>query len=200
MRIVYMVPGFSSTDAIILSKFAEYGLDSHVVYTRPIPAKHDILNSINTHWIDLGRFNYLPKCLRWFIFGGEVISVLRKIRPDVILAQGIQVHGLLAVLSGVRPILLMPWGSDWAIVAQKNSLMRLLSRHIVNRADLVQIDCETGKQAILELSAGRLRPEEIWVFPQGIELDMFGRSEQGRCSQGITWAARENDPHHDAAA
>ena len=180
MRIVYMVPGFSSTDVIIVNKFVQYGLDAHVLYSRPVPANHEVLKKVNTHWINLNRFNYLPKLCRWVIFTYEAISILRKTNPDVILAQGIQAHGLLSVLSGVRPILLMPWGSDWALVAHKNILMRLLSRYVVNRADLVQIDCETGKNSILELSAGRLQPEDIWVFPQGIELDIFRPVPSGR--------------------
>jgi glycosyltransferase involved in cell wall biosynthesis len=175
-----MIPGFSSTDAIILDKFARYGLDTHAVYTRPVPAKQDILNKVSTHWINLSRFQYLPKLLRWLVFAVNVISILRTIKPDVILAQGIQVHGLIAVLSGIRPILLMPWGSDWAIVAQKNRFLRLLSRYVVNRVDLLQIDCETGRNFILQLSGGKLRPEDIWVFPQGIELDIFKQNPEAR--------------------
>src|SRR5262249_50114052 len=148
---------------------------------------------VNTFWIDLSRFRYLPKIFRWFIFGYEVISVARKIKPDVILCQGIQGHGLFSVLSGIRPIVLMPWGSDWAIVAHKNTMMRLLSRYVINRADLVQIDCEIGKNTILNLSGGKLQPERIWVFPQGIELGTFKPdSEQRQALRGqLGWADKK---------
>ena len=173
MRIVFMAGGFSTTNVLFLNKFLQYGLDAHFVYTRMSPADFEVLKSVNTTWIDLSRFKYLPKLLRWLIFGYETISIIKKIKPDVILTQGIQVHGLFSVLSGIRPILLMPWGSDWAIVAHKNSAMRLLSRYVVNHVDLVQIDCEVGKRTILELSQGKVKPEDILVFPQGIELDVF---------------------------
>jgi glycosyltransferase involved in cell wall biosynthesis len=173
MRIVFMAGGFSTTNVLFLNKFLQYGLDAHFVYTRMSPADFEVLKSINTTWIDLSRFKYLPKLLRWLIFGYETISIIKKIKPDVILTQGIQVHGLFSVLSGIRPILLMPWGSDWAIVAHKNSAMRLLSRYVVNHVDLVQIDCEVGKRTILELSQGKVKPQDISVFPQGIELDVF---------------------------
>ena len=173
MRIVFMAGGFSTTNVLFLNKFLQYGLDAHFVYTRMSPADFEVLKSVNTTWIDLSRFKYLPKLLRWLIFGYETISIIKKIKPDVILTQGIQVHGLFSVLSGIRPILLMPWGSDWAIVAHKNSAMRLLSRYVVNHVDLVQIDCEVGKRTILELSQGKVKSEDILVFPQGIELDVF---------------------------
>ena len=193
MRIAYMVGGFSSTDAILLNKFVQYGLDTHVVYTRPAPADYEVLNKVTAHWIDLDRLNYLPKSLRWSVFAWETISAVRRIEPDVILSQGIQAHGLFSVLSRIRPVLLMPWGSDWAIDAHKNILMRLLSRFVVNHADLVQIDCETGKKTILELSGGKLQPEDIWVFPQGIELDIFKPQPDARniFRQQLGWADKK---------
>src|SRR5262249_52641323 len=141
--------------------------------TRVSPADFGVLKSVNNTWIDVSRFNYLPKLLRWLIFGYETISIVRKVKPDVILSQAIQGHGLLSVLSRIRPIVLMPWGSDWAIEAHKNSVMRLLSRYVVNHIDLVQIDCEVGKRTILELSKGKVKAADIFVFPQGIELDIF---------------------------
>jgi glycosyltransferase involved in cell wall biosynthesis len=180
IRILYMMPGFSSTEVIIMKKLVQNGFDTHLLYTRPIEGKDEVLNKLESYWIDLSRFRYLPKPLRWAVFGSEIIRYIRKVKPDVILAQGIQAHGLLAVLSGVRPILLMPWGSDWAITAHRNLLMRLVSKYVVNRCDFVQIDCEVGKRTLLEISGGNIRPEHVWVFPQGIELDIFQPQREGR--------------------
>ena len=203
MRIVYMVGGFSSTDAIILDKFVKYGIDTHVVYTRAAPADFEVLTRVQPSWINLNRLKYLPKQLRWLLFAYETIVTVRKLKPDIVLSQGIQVHGLLSVLSGIRPVLLLPWGSDWSIVAQKNKLMRLLSGFVVNRADLIQIDCETGKKAILEISKGKVKPEKVWVFPQGIELDIFKpkpeirnslRSQLGWCDKQILIMTRQLKP------
>jgi glycosyltransferase involved in cell wall biosynthesis len=180
MRVVYMVGGYSSSNDIFLHKFLRYGVDTHVIYTRFAPADSAVLQRVNASWVDVSRFGSLPKALRWLIFGYEVASRVRQIKPDVILSQGIQAHGLLAVLSGIRPVLLMPWGTDWAITAHKSFAMRILSRYVVNHVDLVQIDCEVGKRTVLDLSGGKLRPEQIWVFPQGIELDIFNPRPEAR--------------------
>jgi L-malate glycosyltransferase len=180
MRVVYMVGGYSSSNDIFLHKFLQYGLETYVIYTRPAPADSAVLRRVNASWIGVGRFGFLPKALRWLLFGYEVVSLVRKIKPDVILSQGIQAHGLLAVLSGVRPVLLMPWGTDWAITAHRSFVMRMLSRYVVNHVDLVQIDCEIGKRTVLDLSGGKLKPEQIWVFPQGIELDVFKPCAEAR--------------------
>lgn len=168
-----MVGGFSSTDVIILRKLVEYGYDTYVVYTRPEATQYEILKKVKVKWVNLSRFKYLPKLGRWLIFASEVVSYVRKIKPDIVFSQGIQAHGLFAVLSRVRPILLMPWGSDWAINANKSAILRLLSRYVINHVHLIQIDCEVGKSVILELSGGKVKSEGIWVFPQGIELDIF---------------------------
>jgi glycosyltransferase involved in cell wall biosynthesis len=180
MRVVYMVGGYSSSNDIFLHKFLQYGIDTHVVYTRPAPANSAVLQRVNAFWVDVSRFRYLPKAFRWLIFGYEVASRVRKVKPDVILSQGIQAHGLLSLLSGIRPVLLMPWGSDWAITAHKNFAMRMLSRYVVNHVDLLQIDCEVGKRTVLDLSGRKLKPEKIWVFPQGIELDIFNPRPEAR--------------------
>lgn len=180
MRLVYMVGGYSSSNDIFLHKFLQYGIDVHVIYTRPAPADSAVLQQVNASWVDVSRFGYLPKGLRWLIFGYQVISRVRKIKPGVILSQGIQAQGLLSVLSGIRPVLLMPWGSDWAIRAHKNLAMRMLSRYVVNHVSLVQIDCEVGKRTVLDLSKGKLKPEKIWVFPQGIELNIFSPRAEAR--------------------
>ena len=128
MRIVFMAGGFSTTNLLFLNKFLQYGLDAHLVYTRVSPADFGVLKSINNTWIDVSRFNYLPKLLRWLIFGYETISIVRKVKPDVILKPG---HP--RSWSAFSPLTnstdcVMPWGSDWAIEAHKNSVMRLLSR------------------------------------------------------------------------
>jgi glycosyltransferase involved in cell wall biosynthesis len=172
MRIAYMVGGIGVTDELILSKLVEYGFDTYLVYTRDEPADLGILKKLKVKLVDVSRFKYLPKLFRWLIFGYETISYVRRIKPDIVFSQGIQGQGLFAVLSKVRPVLLMPWGSDWAIVANKNIIMRLWSRYVVNRADLIQIDCEVGKGVILELSKGKVKPDDIWVFPQGIDLSI----------------------------
>jgi glycosyltransferase involved in cell wall biosynthesis len=189
MRLVYMVGGYSSSNDIFLHKFLRYGIDVHVIYTRPAAADSAVLQQVNASWVDVSRFGYLAKGLRWLIFGYQVISLVRKIKPDLIVSQGIQAHGLLSVLSGIRPVLLMPWGSDWAIRAHKNFAMRMLSRYVVNRVDLVQIDCEVGKRTVLDLSGGKLKSEQIWVFPQGIELDIFNPRPEARLAlrEKLSW-------------
>ena len=78
MRIVFMAGGFSTTNVLFLNKFLQYGLDAHFVYTRMSPADFEVLKSVNTTWIDLSRFKYLPKLLRWLIFGYETISIIKK--------------------------------------------------------------------------------------------------------------------------
>jgi glycosyltransferase involved in cell wall biosynthesis len=180
MRVAYMVGGYSSSNDIFLHKFLQYGVETHVIYTRPAPADSEVLKRVNASWVNVGRFGFLPKALRWLIFTYDVIRLVRKIKPDVILSQGIQAHGIFSVLSGIRPVLLMPWGTDWAITAHKNIAMRMLSRYVVNHVGLVQIDCDVGKRTVMDLSGGKVRPEQIWVFPQGIELNIFRPRPEAR--------------------
>ena len=86
MRVVYMVGGYSSSNDIFLHKFLRYGVDTHVIYTRFAPADSAVLRRVNASWVDVSRFGSLPKALRWLIFGYEVVSLVRQIKPDVILS------------------------------------------------------------------------------------------------------------------
>jgi glycosyltransferase involved in cell wall biosynthesis len=107
----------------------------------------------------------------------SLVRALRAIKPDVVYAGWIQSSGFMAALSGFRPLLLMPWGSDVLIRPGQSSFWRWVTKYTLGKADMITCDCETVKWRIIELSGF---PEgRIVVVPWGIDLGAFNPMVSG---------------------
>ena len=97
--------------------------------------------------------------------------LIRDFRPDILHAGFVTTAGVVAALSGFRPLLLMPWGSDILLQPKRSLVRRRLAGFALGRARLITCDAEIVKREILALNP-RL-PEEIVVFPWGIDISLF---------------------------
>ena len=107
-----------------------------------------------------------------FLFYREKLSrVINKFNPDVIHAGWIQLDGIVAVLSGFKPILLMPWGSDILRFPFNNKKTMRQTKYVIEKSSHIYCDCEKVKETILEIS--NFDSNHISVFPNGIDLSLF---------------------------
>jgi len=97
--------------------------------------------------------------------------LIRDFRPDILHAGFVTTVGVVAALSGFRPILLMPWGSDILLQPRSSRVRRHLAMFALGRARLITCDAEVVKREILALNPRP--PEEIVVFPWGIDISLF---------------------------
>jgi glycosyltransferase involved in cell wall biosynthesis len=120
--------------------------------------------------------------LKYIYSAGFVGSLLRKIRPDVVVAYYVTGYGTLARLARCRPLVQVTSGSD-ILRAPRNPLMRTLLRINLRDADLVTAWAPHMAETARELGVvdGRL-----FVLPRGIPLRSFS---------GI----RSSHPHEDDA-
>lgn len=108
---------------------------------------------------------------------GSVIAVprlrklIREFKPDIIHSGFVTTAGVVAALSGFRPILSMPWGSDILLQPQTSVFRRKLAQFVLRRADLITCDAEAVKARILDLAPRS--PDEVVVFPWGIDVTRF---------------------------
>jgi glycosyltransferase involved in cell wall biosynthesis len=79
--------------------------------------------------------------------------------------------GLLGALSGFRPHLVMPWGSDILLEPDRSWAIRMAVRYVLRRADMITCDCQVVADKIVQLS-GYPR-ERIVVFPWGVDRRLF---------------------------
>lgn len=100
----------------------------------------------------------------------ELKRVIDREKPDLIHAGPIPSCGLLAALSGFRPLVLMSWGSDITVPAAASVQVPAI-KYALRRADIVIGDCRTVREGVL--AYGSVPGERIITFPWGVDLDTF---------------------------
>jgi L-malate glycosyltransferase len=110
-------------------------------------------------------------------YAGTVLAILRvrrlikEYQPDILHSGIVTTAGLVAGFSGFHPHISMPWGSDILIQSRESRFRKLIARFALGSADLITCDAETVKSRALEISPRD--PNEITVFPWGVDLNIF---------------------------
>jgi glycosyltransferase involved in cell wall biosynthesis len=105
----------------------------------------------------------------------QLYSVLEEVRPDLIHAGPIHSAGYLAALSDFHPLLLMSWGSDLLLDAERNSEWRQATTFALSKADAFFCDCNTVREKANSFRS--FSDAEIVKFPWGVKQGVF--SPQG---------------------
>lgn len=98
-------------------------------------------------------------------------AVLNELRPDLVHAGPVQSCGFMAALSGFRPLLLMSWGADILVDAQRDEFWRWMTLYTLRHADLLLCDCAEVSERAQQLAA--FPDNRIVQFPWGIDLECF---------------------------
>jgi glycosyltransferase involved in cell wall biosynthesis len=98
-----------------------------------------------------------------------VRRAIRRIAPDLVLGYRIPSYGVLAFLSGFRPVVLVAQ-SETELWPPALELKRFLLGRIVPRAALVQVWAPSMEPSLIALGA---RPERMLCLPRGIDVDLF---------------------------
>jgi len=173
MKVVYFSKDYTTHDWRYLDKLAQ---TSHQVWylrlekgsveleKRPIPQGIGVIDWAGGQRPALGLVNQLRllPCLR---------QVLRRIEPDLVHAGPIQSCGFLSALTGFRPLLLMSWGSDVLMHADRNSLWRWVTRFTLHRADMIIGDSRAVREKVRQLAD--YPDDRIVTYPWGIDLETF---------------------------
>lgn len=116
----------------------------------------------------------------------HVRRVAAGIRPDLVHAGWVQTSGWYAARAGLKPLLLMPWGSDVLIDAHQDAAMRERTRAVLRCADAVTCDCEIVKREIQALTP--LPDDRFLILPWGVDLSVFrGRPARAAARSLFGW-------------
>ena len=97
-----------------------------------------------------GRLAYLQAVLK-------IRSLVRKIRPDLLHAHYATSFGLLALVSGYKPLVVTAWGSDVLVAPKESKVLKLIVQQVLKRADALTSDSTNMSERILELLEGQER-------------------------------------------
>ena len=134
----------------------------------------------------------LPNFLRYPLAAGPLRRALAEFRPDLIDAHYVPNYGVIASLSGFRPISVAAWGSDLLVAARRDPLQRLRARFVLRRADLVIADGGNLARAAVELGAPA---ERVHAIPWGVDLARFARPEARQPE--LLLSTRMHEPVYD---
>lgn len=105
----------------------------------------------------------------------DLKRVIRLVKPDLIHAGPVQTAGLLAALSGFRPLVTMSWGSDLLRDADRSRGWRWATRATLGKTDVLLGDCEVVRQKAVEFG---FPAKKVVLFPWGVDLAHFSPGEK----------------------
>ncbi len=191
MKICYLNKGISVHDQKILSELVNQGNDVHLI---------SFSKNINVSVPELViHRTYIPVPVLTFpLIALITFFLMRRIKPDIVIGNYMLTYGFFAALARFHPLLQIAWGSD-VLIAPQNPMFRIIVKYSLRQADLVIVDCETGKQTIIELG---YPAEKIVVLPYGIDLAVFNpdispshiRKETGWEDNTIVICTRQHNP------
>jgi glycosyltransferase involved in cell wall biosynthesis len=96
--------------------------------------------------------------------------VLDRVRPDVLNAHFLTVHGYHAWMSGFHPYAVTVWGSDVLVMPRRSRFAAIVGRVALRAADMVMANSEHLRAGALALGAA---PEKLEMVQWGVDLERF---------------------------
>ena len=117
------------------------------------------------------RTNILHHEFKIFYYQNMLSKIIKDFKPDVLHSGWVQLDGLVAALTGFKPILQMPWGSDILLNPFTSEKILAQTKFIIRNSTHITCDCEEVKKTILSLID--YDKNKITVIPWGIDLSLF---------------------------
>jgi glycosyltransferase involved in cell wall biosynthesis len=185
MRVLYFSRDYTTHDRRFLSKLAA---SRHTIYflrleddglpyeQRPLPAGIQAVT-----WP--GGAQPARRPADWLALMPAFDTVVREIQPDLIHAGPVQSCGFMAAVQGQHPFMVMSWGSDILVDADRDDLMRWLTRYTLARADWLLCDCQAVRDKVQSIVP--FADDRIVQFPWGIDLSRFPARPAREAAAGL---------------
>ncbi len=101
----------------------------------------------------------------------EFAAIVAKIQPDVVHAGPVPTCGYIAAMAQAHPLLVMSWGSDLLIDADRNESLHNRTCFALNQSDILVADCNEVADKAHKLTG--YSTDRIVQFPWGVDLDVY---------------------------
>lgn len=190
MRILYFSRDYTTHDRRFLAKISE----QHEVFflrleddgvaheQRPVPDGVRVVP-----WA-AGRDRFTtPES--WLRLVPAYQKVVEEVRPDLVHAGPVQSCGFMTALVDFHPFLLMSWGSDILVDANRDDFWRWITRFAIDRSDMLLCDCAEVSKKVQDRAG--YQEIDIVRFPWGVDPSKFYPGESS--------VLRNEDGWRDAA-
>ncbi|MCF6278217.1 MAG: glycosyltransferase family 4 protein, partial [Anaerolineales bacterium] len=171
MKIVYFSMGYSPHDHRFLSALAK--TEHKVYFVRLAQSKNESEDRIVPTEIEQVIWEGGQRGFRWrdvprYVRG--LRRVIKRIQPDVLHAGPIQTVGLVAVLTGFRPILMMSWGFDLMEDVYRSLWWEQVTRFVLKHSTFFTSDAQVTRDKAVVYG---MNSDRAIVFPWGVDLEHF---------------------------
>lgn len=169
MRILYFTRDYTTHDRRFLLALRNRGLEVHYLRLED-DGEHYEARLLPTGVQQVawrggaGRVTTLEGCLGLM---PDLMRVIEGVHPDLVHAGPLQSCGFMAALANRHPLVIMSWGSDVLVEADRSPLSQWLTGYVLAQAQLFACDCAAvakKAQGYVPLPDGR-----IIIFPWGLE-------------------------------
>jgi len=171
MKIIYFSMGYSPHDHRFLSALAK--TEHQVYFVRLARSNNESEDRIVPTEIEQVIWEGGQREFRWrdvpkYVRG--LRRVIKGIQPDILHAGPIQTVGLVAVLTGFRPLLMMSWGFDLMEDVYRNQWWEWVTKYVLRRSTFFISDAQITRDKAVHYG---MNSERTVVFPWGVDLDHF---------------------------
>jgi len=107
----------------------------------------------------------------WIQLLPEFEKVIKKIQPQLIHAGPVQSCGLMTAILGFHPFIVMSWGSDVLVDAERDIFWKWMTRYTLERSDMLLCDSQVVRTKVKEIVS--YEDNRIIQFPWGVDLQQF---------------------------
>lgn len=171
MRVLYFTDNSSDHNRRFLEKIASNGNEVWFLdVTRDRPPVWSM--PTGSHWLRPSKtISRAADPDEFESFVPELRSIVKQVAPDLIHAGPVQTCGYASALADVHPLIVMSWGSDLLLHAQRNEEWKRATKISLGAADGFVCDCDTVRAEALKYSP--LPDSAIAQFPWGLKKGSF---------------------------
>jgi glycosyltransferase involved in cell wall biosynthesis len=179
MKVLFFSRDYTTHDRRFLQKLSESRHDvwflrlqnDGIRYeTRPLPERVRLVK-----WP--GGCHRADTLESWLSLMPAFEATLEDIKPDIVHAGPVQSCGLMTALSGFHPFVLMSWGSDMLVDADRSDLWRWMTCYALRHSDIFVCDCQAVRDKARDLTG--YRDERIVQFPWGVDANIYTPGGEG---------------------
>jgi len=187
VKIAYLSSGESIHDYRFLSKMIQYGHKPFLISyfgTDLVQVK-----GVKTYHFDYRKLygfnryiNYMldfqaVKKIYTFQVAYHLKKLLRKLKPDILHTNFIHYEGFCGALTGFRPTISMPWGTDILINPERSSFHKFAAKVTLKKANMIVYDSDIVRQKIVKLI--NCPNDKMIKVLCGVDLNIFNTSISG---------------------